>query len=287
VLAVPSLECDFFEVTGPSGGESYKRIPVREGDIILGDRGYCRAEGLAHVADAGGDVVVRLHGSALPLLDEEGAAFDPLPALRTLKGHEPGEWPVAFTVDGEVYRARLCAVRKSEAAAERARRHIRRAARKQKQVRPSTLEMAEYMVVLTTLSPDTDTAAVLELYRARWQIELAFKRLKSLFGVGHVPKYDETSARAWLHGKLLAVLVIERLSEEARLFSPWGFELAAAKPLARVHRSAGLLAGGGVAALPAKRAAAGRPAARRAAPRATTKASGPAKPMAAAEAEVS
>lgn len=228
VLGVPSLECDFFEVTDARGGESYTRIPVRPGDIILGDRGYCRREGLAHVIKAGGDVVVRLHGSALPLLDMEGRTFDPLQAVRTLKGHEPHEWRVQFTADGQTYSARLCAVRKSDAATQHARRHIHRAARKQKQVRPATLEMAEYLVVLTTLAQDTSTTDVLELYRARWQIELAFKRLKSLFGAGHVPKYDPASARAWLHGKLLAVLLIERLSQEARFFSPWGFRLGPA-----------------------------------------------------------
>lgn len=228
VLQAPSLECDFFEVTDATGGETYTRVPVQPGDIILGDRGYCHREGVAHVVEAQGDAVVRFNAGAFPLLKEDGSTFDPLPALRTLQGHEPREWPITFAASGKQYPARLCAVRKSEAAAERAKRHIRRvAAKKQKQVRPETLEMAEYIVVLTTLPDDTETAAVLELYRTRWQIELAFKRIKSLFGAGHVPKYDAVSARAWLHGKLLAVLLIERLSERARLFSPWGFELTA------------------------------------------------------------
>lgn len=228
VLQTPSLECDFFEVTNAAGGESYTRVPVHVGDIILGDRGYCHREGVAHVVEAQGDAVVRLNAGAFPLLNRDGSTFDPLPALRTLQGHEPQEWPVAFTASGKQYSARLCAVRKSEAATERARRSIGRvAAKKQKQVRPETLEMAEYIAVLTTLTGETATAEVLDLYRTRWQIELAFKRIKSLFGAGHVPKYDAVSARAWLHGKLLAVLLIERLSERARLFSPWGFELTA------------------------------------------------------------
>ena len=69
-------------------------------------------------------------------------------------------------------------------------------------------------------------AEALELYRARWQIELCFKRLKSLFGLGHVPKRSDASARAWIEGKLLTALLIERLIDEAKLFSPWGFEIA-------------------------------------------------------------
>jgi hypothetical protein len=38
------------------------------------------------------------------------------------------------------------------------------------------------------------------LYRSRWQIELAFKRMKSLMGLGHLPKKDPVSCRAWLIG---------------------------------------------------------------------------------------
>lgn len=226
VLLLPSLECDLFEVTDPSGGETYKRLPISPGDVILGDRGYCHREGVAHVVDAGGEVIVRLNASSFPLLTPGGAALDLLPLLRTLVAHEAGEWPVRFVAYGRTYSGRLCAVRKSVAAAERAKARMRKdAVRRGKRLRPETLEAAEYIFVLATLPAETSAAAVLELYRARWQVELAFKRLKSLFGAGHVPKYDPESARAWLHAKLLAVLLIERLSQEARFFSPWGFEL--------------------------------------------------------------
>ncbi len=60
-ILLPTLVCDFFEVTDVSGGETYKRLPVEQGDIILGDRGYCHREGVAHVLNNGGDVVVRLN----------------------------------------------------------------------------------------------------------------------------------------------------------------------------------------------------------------------------------
>jgi IS4 transposase len=59
----------------------------------------------------------------------------------------------------------------------------------------------------------------------RWQIELVFKRLKSLLRLGHVPKKNDLSALAWIQAKLLIALIIERLSVEARFFPPWGFEV--------------------------------------------------------------
>jgi len=107
------------------------------------------------------------------------------------------------------------------------------AKKKQMQVMPQTLEAAAYVFVLATVAATTfDTETVLELYRARWQVELAFKRLKSLMQAGHVPKYDEASARAWIQAKLLAVLLIERLQEEACFFSPWGFQIHSQERLA-------------------------------------------------------
>lgn len=255
-LKLPSLECDFFEVTDPSGGETYMRLPVQPGDVILGDRGYSHRAGVAHVVEGGGDVIVRLNTGAFPLLGTEDEAFDLLGSLRTLPEFEPGEWQVSFTGPGKRYTARVVAIRKSEEAAKRSREKLIALARKkQKQVRPETLEAAGYIIVLTTLGPECSAADVLELYRFRWQVELAFKRMKSLLGAGHVPKKDPDSARAWIHGKLLTVLLIEKLGQAAQLFSPWGYRVPAGQPLAGVHRGQRQPARRGVPAVSAERVA--------------------------------
>lgn len=239
VVQLPSLECDFFEVTDASQGETFERVPLAPGDLILGDRGYARRKGIAHVLDSGADVLVRLNQANVPLLCEDGSRFDLIEHLSSLQGHEPGEWPVYFEHEKRRYAVRLCAVRKTEEATERSRARILRLARKRGHTaRAETLEVASYVFVLTSLKADFTPADVLRLYRARWQIELAFKRMKSLFQAGHVPKSDPVSAQAWLHAKLLAALLIERLSEQARSFSPWGFQLPAMQPLEAIHRSA-------------------------------------------------
>lgn len=238
-IRMPEMVCDFYELTDVSGGERYNRLPVEEGDIILGDRGYCHRAGLAHVLACRGDAIVRFHSTGFPLLDRD--SDDPLSLLSLLREIDsccPGEWAARFEHNGQRWPVRVCAIRKSEKAAALAKKKILSlASKKQKQVQPATLEFAEYIVVLATVEAGLlDTSQVLELYRARWQVELCFKRIKSLLQLGHLPKRSNASARAWIQGKLLAVLLIERLIEEAELFSPWGFNLAAAKPMARVHR---------------------------------------------------
>ncbi len=79
-------------------------------------------------------------------------------------------------------------------------------------------------MVLCSLSAEVLSALqALSLYRGRWQIELVFKVLKGLLGIGDLAKYDPDSARAWMQAKLLTALLIERLEREAGFFSPWGF----------------------------------------------------------------
>ena len=77
------------------------------------------------------------------------------------------------------------------------------------------------MLVFTT-RPRGSAADVLEWYRMRWQIELVFKRLKSVAQLGHLPKHDDRSSRAWLYGKLLVALLAQELIRKGVDISPSG-----------------------------------------------------------------
>jgi IS4 transposase len=68
------------------------------------------------------------------------------------------------------------------------------------------------MIVVTSLSADTvSTREILDLYRLRWRIELAFKRLKSLIGLDGPPGKDPRSAKAWVLAHLVMSLLLEPL----------------------------------------------------------------------------
>ncbi len=236
-LCLPDLNCDFFELADEHGGETYRRIPVERKDLLLGDRGYSNAPGVGTVKKAGGDVLVRWNSFSFPLEKADGTAFEPLKELSKLPKRGAREWAVSFQYEGKRYTGRLCAIRKNAVATARAQEKMRqKASKKQKQVDEEALKLAAFVLVFTTVSQDLlNTREVLELYRVRWQIELRFKHLKSLLGLGCLPKYDERSCRAWIQAKLLCGLLIERLMREAKFFFPWGYRLPATESLARVH----------------------------------------------------
>jgi hypothetical protein len=208
-------------------GERFQRVPVKAGDLMLGDRAYGTPPGIAYVCGAGGDVLVRINLRMLPLFQAAGRRLSILSRLRTLRVGEVRAWPAWVHGPTVPIAGRLVATKRSAAAARKARRQLeRRANRRQRQVSAASAEAARYVFVWTSLPEEEYPAeAIMELYRLRWQIELTFKRLKSLLGFGQLPKRSDASARAWMHGKLFVALLTERLIEEASLFSPWGYDL--------------------------------------------------------------
>ena len=75
---------------------------------------------------------------------------------------------------------------------------------------PETMEYAKYVIIFTNYPEDSfSDVEILEWYRGRWQVELTFKRFKSIAQLGHLPKYRDDSSEAWLYGKLFVKLFIQ------------------------------------------------------------------------------
>lgn len=229
-LELSSLQCDEVKITGTEGAESFSQFAVQPGDLWMGDRAYAKASGIHHVVSQGGDVLVRLGVRSTILEGAQGEKFDLLEHLRRLRVHHVGDWPVVVPSNGCQIMGRICAVRKTEAATRREQRKIRREnSKKGRKTRPETLEAAQYTFVFTTLDKGIPAETILLIYRMRWQIELAFKRLKSLLGTGRLHNKNPMSAKAWLYGKLLTACLLEALAAAATRFFPWGYPVRASR----------------------------------------------------------
>ena len=228
-MHLPSLRCDEVHVTDTSVGESLQRFQIAEGDLILADRLYATRNGIRHVCTHGGAVLIRMNLTNLPLCNAMGKPIRILTLLRTVRLGRPTEWPVWLhdkQQSGAPIAGRLCAIKKTHTAAEKERAKVRReASKKGHQVQPETLEACAYTFVFTTLPARVPAAVAVDFYRGRWQIELAFKRYKSLLNLGHLKKVDAQGAIAWLQGKLLVAILNEAMLDQAERISPWGYPM--------------------------------------------------------------
>jgi hypothetical protein len=227
---LPSLRCDHFELTpvkGEGNGESLQRYAIKPNDYIIADRNYAKPKGLEYINSQGAYALVRVNTTSLPLFDEQGEKLNLL-ELFDRKLTESGmysKWNAYVeTESGELIKGRLCVIKKTVEAAEACKKKIRQDSSDHKTIKPETLRYAEFIILFTTFPEEKFSAEeIIDLYRWRWQIELAFKRLKSLINFGHLPKHDERSSRAWIYGKLFISLVIEKLTRKLeRVFPPWG-----------------------------------------------------------------
>lgn len=158
-----------------------------------------RIAGIEYVWQYGADVLVRVNPQSFVAYSVSGGRISLLPRLRTLsKVGQFGEWRVVLHGQGSAFAGRLCAVRKSDCAIQQAHRRLqRKASKKQMITRPGTLEFGKYVIVFTTSG---STADVLRSYSMRWQIELVFKRLKSL--APDAERHPEQVSRITVHWRV-------------------------------------------------------------------------------------
>jgi Transposase DDE domain len=234
-IELVSLACRQWVLTDWQGnGESFWRFDPQAEELYIADRAYGTRAGIAVFRQAGAEVLVRFALDNLPLLQPSSPKrFNLLARLRRLKATQMGDWPVELEYEGQRFSGRVCAIKRSRQAAQEAlRRFLLTTKRKGQQPKASTLEALRYVFVFTSLSPaELSPTQALELYRGRWQIELVFKRLKSILQLGHLRKIDPDSTRSWIEGKLFVALLLESLLRQAESFFPWGFPLDSSPPL--------------------------------------------------------
>ena len=205
-----------FELTDEHGGETLDRIAVIPGEIRIADRAYMQPDRMARVIAGGGDILIRAGWSSVRWLDARGRPLDLIALLRRETGKSIDRRIKIGRNSGEPLSLRLVARRKSPEAAEKARLKARQdAKRKGRQLQPETLVAAEWIILVTTLDAATfKTEDVLDLYRVRWRIEIAFKRLKSGAGLGPPPSENSDVAKSYIYCHLLVALITDSLLSE-------------------------------------------------------------------------
>ena len=192
-------------VTDRHGGEHLERYRWHAGEVIVADRGYGYRRSVATAVRQQADVVVRIHPATFPLETEAGQPCNVLRWLRHPGGAER-EWRGWCRWAGQRYPVRLVAAKLDPTATRRARCRARRKAQKAgRTLTTPTLAVAGWLLLITTLDPGTwSTADVLYIYRARWQVELVFKKMKQLLRLNQIRSKHLTSVEATVRALLIA-----------------------------------------------------------------------------------
>lgn len=224
-------------ITTTKEGERLDRLAVTPGEIRLADRGFPQPDGIKNTLAAGADVLVRLTWNSLQMTHPNGKPINWLHLFK--RAGRRGSLDLQVRVHKahsrfEPFEMRLVIIKKPPEAAAKARAKARRASCKnQRRTDPRTLAGADYIVLLTSLSREEFSITALgELYRLRWQIELAIKRLKSILHIDQLPAKDSDLARAWLYAHLLLALMLDDTIAQLGAFSPSAIECANAISLA-------------------------------------------------------
>jgi hypothetical protein len=213
VFDLPNERFSMFELTDESEGERLDRAGVVPGEIRVADRGYVHVAHMRTVLEAGADVVLRTGWRQVRWLDADGAAIDLIAMFKASRKSRIDRTIWIKQGATQPLEMRLIAIKKPKAEAEAAKAKARRnASDRCRDIMPGTLIAAEWMIVLTSLNKTEWSAdKVLDLYRVRWRIELAFKRLKSLVGLNGPPGEDAAVAKTHILCHLLAILLTEPL----------------------------------------------------------------------------
>jgi hypothetical protein len=211
---LPAERFGAVQLTDGGTAERLDRIAVVPGEIRVADRAHLHPDAIANVCADGADVVVRTGWKSARWRD---AADQPVRLPDLLRAATATGWidqPIWLARnDAAPLKLRLVARRKSDAEIAEARRKVRRAAQRQgEQPSQASLLAADWVMLITSLpANEYGTETVLLLYRLRWRIELAFKRLKSVVGLHGPPGKDDRSARPYLLAHLLTILLLEPL----------------------------------------------------------------------------
>jgi hypothetical protein len=212
------------ELTDSTGGERLDRDHYHTDEIVIADRGLAHSKGLHAVDEEHAFSLVRAHMMNIRLLDTQGKPLD-IPSVLLRADMNDIETQVLIPLEGKPsLRARLL-VRPlpAEKQKEALRRLRKNAHKKGSTPRPLSLMLAGYCCLLTTIPEELASADVIfEIYRIRWQIELFFKRCKSLLSLDHLRAFDPNLVQVHILGKLIEVAFIALLTTEGESFSPWG-----------------------------------------------------------------
>ncbi len=215
-----SMSCQEFKVTPEKTGEKLTNFDFKPKDLVLGDRVYSTINGMEHCLTCGADFILRMRNKAFTLYNKDGEKLDLADLLADVGDSACDIFVYYKGSDKSLHHLRICAVRKSHKALQQTVKKLhRKQSKKQIKFSKETHFVNQYFFVITSLDGQFSAEQILDLYRLRWQVEMVFKRYKTILKMGTMPTRKPESGEAWLNCKMLIALIMEKLMSMGN-FSP-------------------------------------------------------------------
>ena len=206
-----SMSSAKYKITAESEGESLRNFNLQKNELVLADRIYATISGIEHCLNSEADFVLRLRNKAFNLYNKDGSKISLQAILKTV-GTTGSDFTVYYKNSKKHLKpVRLCAIQKTEEEKLFEHEKMRKTeSKKQIKISEETKFTRNYFFVITSLDSSFSCEDIFKLYRLRWQVEMVFKRFKSILNFGSMPTKTETSCEAWLNCKMLIAILIEK-----------------------------------------------------------------------------
>jgi Transposase DDE domain len=209
-------------VTDQKGAEQLAHFAPQPGDILVGDCGYGYRKNVAVARTKQADTVLRVYLPTFPLEDADGQPFDAVTWLLAQHG-TLAEWRGFCRDRGQRYPVRLIAGKlPADKVAAARKRKAQKAKKAHRKLTATTVALAGWLVLITTLDASWPATEVLRVYQARWQIELVFKRIKQLLRLAPLRCQNRDAVEATVRAILIAWALQEQVAAQVRALLPSG-----------------------------------------------------------------
>ncbi len=196
------------EITDTKGGESFNRFTTSPNVLDIGDRGYCAARGIYSRVANHGHVLVRVNHHSIRICNLNKETISLASYLQSIDEGQTKEWDVLIPVPADNVK-KYWTLKHAKAWVKGRIIAFRR-------------KGAVYSL-FTDLAADRLSALQAQrLYRVRWQIELAFKRLKSQLDLDELRTRDGPTTKSWILLKFLAAAIAQKMLMPNEPFFPRG-----------------------------------------------------------------
>jgi hypothetical protein len=185
-------------------------IPVKQGDLVLRDRGYFTIQAMSELKKKGADSIFRYKHKTLFFDTENNEEINLLKCLR-----KNGSIDKMVLAGKEKNKVRIIAAPVNEEIA-----NIRRMkAKKDSSTKNPSRELLELMnwniFIITVNAPEITFEIVLKIYGLRWRIENIFRTWKSNFNFDKIHNVSEQQLGALIRARFIMIVLINQ-----HLFNP-------------------------------------------------------------------